>query len=97
MRIAFGDNVRVRLTSETEAAGVARSGGAGLWREHPSVSGVEVIGAPYDDFALNVYFEERHEGFWFAPELVELLDHGVGTEIRLDGIDKKWVRTVDGG
>jgi hypothetical protein len=63
----------------------------------PSVTGVEVIGEMNQDYAVNVHFEELNAEFWFAPELVEFMDHGTGTTITLDGIKKKWVRNKDGG
>lgn len=63
----------------------------------PSVIGVDVIGAPTDDSAINVCFEERGDAVWFAPELVEVLDHAPGTELRVDGVEKRWIRTADGG
>ena len=97
MNVSFGDNVRIRATKETEAAGVAGLKGQVYGETVPSVSGVEVIGTPSADFAINVHLEERGEGFWFAPELVEFIDHASGTVIRLDGVDKRWVRTEDGG
>jgi len=63
----------------------------------PSSTGVDVIGSPHDDYAINVHLEERDEAFWFASEVVEFQDHAPGTEIRLDGVDKRWTRTEDGG
>ncbi|HEY0099884.1 MAG TPA: hypothetical protein VGB76_13130 [Pyrinomonadaceae bacterium] len=62
----------------------------------PSVTGVEVIGELKDDYAVHVFFEERDEGFWFAPEILEFVDHAAGTELRLDGVAKKWVRSESG-
>jgi hypothetical protein len=62
----------------------------------PSVTEVTVIGTLSDDYAINVHCDERDESFWLAPDLVEFMDHGVGTEIRLDGVDKVWIRTEDG-
>ncbi len=97
MIASFGDNVRIRVTKETEAAGVAGLKGQVYGETTPSVTGVQVVGSPSHDFALNVYFEERREAFWFAPELVEFLDHAVGSEIRLAGVDRRWIRTEDGG
>lgn len=97
MNPSFGDNVRIRVTKETQDAGVAGLDGQVYGETIPSVTGVQVIGSASDDYALNVHFEGRSEALWFARELVELLDHAPGTEIRLDGVDKKWTRTVDGG
>jgi len=62
----------------------------------PSLTGVLVIGKVDDDFAINVHFVERGEGFWFASDLVAVVDHAAGTEITLDGVNKKWVRQSDG-
>jgi hypothetical protein len=62
----------------------------------PSVTGVEVIGELTSDYAINVFFEDRHESFWFVPALVEFIDHAPGTEITLDGVAKKWVRSESG-
>ena len=62
----------------------------------PSVTHVDVIGDAKDDYAINVFFEDRKETFWFAPELLELMDHGAGTEITLKGVPKKWVRSASG-
>jgi hypothetical protein len=97
MNPSFGDNVRIRVTKETQDAEVAGLEGKVFGETTPSVTGVQVIGSAADDFAFNVHIEGRSEALWFAPELVEILDHAAGTEIRLDGVDKKWIRTEDGG
>jgi len=97
MNPSFGDNVRIRVTKETEAARVAGLEGQVCGETTPSATGVDVIGLASDDYALNVHFEGRGDALWFAPELVEFLDHAPGTEIRLEGVDKKWTRTEDGG
>ena len=44
----------------------------------PSVTGIEVVGNLRDDFAINVFFESRDTSYWFAPELLEFLDHAEG-------------------
>lgn len=95
-RITFGDNVRVRPSPETEARGVAGLLGQVYGETTPSVTGVAVIGEVTRDHALNVHFEGRAESPWFAPELLEFVDHAAGAEIRLDGVPKKWVRTAAG-
>jgi len=96
MNPSFGDNVRIRATRETEEAGIAGLQGQVYGETTPSVTDVEVIGTPSSDFAINVHFEARDEAFWLAPELVEFVDHAAGTEIRIDGIDKRWTRDRDG-
>ncbi len=97
MNVSFGDNVRVRATRETEALGLAGLKGQVYGETTPSASGVEVVGTLSSDFAVNVHLEERGQAYWFAPELVEFLDHGAGVEIRLKGVAKRWIRTEDGG
>jgi hypothetical protein len=92
----FGDNVRIRPSPETESKGLAGLVGNVYGQKTPSVSAVEVIGELTSDYAINVFFEDRHESFWFAPALVEFVDHTSGTEITLDGVPKKWVRTDNG-
>jgi hypothetical protein len=62
----------------------------------PSRSDVTVIGNPSRDWALNVFFEELNQSFWFAEDLLEFLDHGPGSTITLDGVPKKWVRQESG-
>lgn len=95
-QISFGDNVRVRDTAATRTAGVAGFIGSVYGETTPSVTGVDVIGEITHDYAINVYFEERGEAFWFAPDQLEFVDYGVGSEITLKGIDKKWTRTKSG-
>lgn len=94
--ITFGDNVRVRDTAATHAAGVAGLTGPVYGETTPSVTRVDVIGKLTGDYAINVYFEDRDESLWFAPDQLELVDHGAGAEITLDGVDKKWTRTESG-
>ena len=94
--ISFGDNVRVRPSPEAEARGVAGLSGQVYGETTPSVTGVSVIGQVLRDYALNVHFEGRAETLWFAPELLEFINHAPGTEIRLDGVPKKWVRSASG-
>lgn len=94
--ISFGDNVRVRDTAATRAAGVANLTGSVFGETTPSVTGVEVIGEVTHDYAINVHFEQRGESLWFAPDQLEFMDHGAGAEITLKGVDKKWTRTESG-
>jgi hypothetical protein len=94
---AFGDNVCIADTPLTRETGFAGQRGVVYGVTTPSVTGVESIGKSAQDVALNVHFASRNEGFWFAPELVQLVDHGAGTEITLKGVEKKWVRREDGG
>lgn len=93
---SFGDNVRIRSSVETDSRGLAGLAGQVHGQTTPSVTGVEVIGEVDSDYAINVYFEDRAESFWFAPSLVEFIDHAPGTEVTLDGVPKKWVRTETG-
>ena len=62
----------------------------------PSVTGVSVIGEATGDSAINVHFDELNTSYWFSEELIEMLDHGPGTVISLDGQADEWVRLADG-
>ena len=88
------DTVRIRAVPETEALGVAGLTGSVHGQTTPSDMGVSVIGDSAEDYAINVYFDDREEGFWFAPHLVEFVDHAPGTEIGIG--DRRWVRAADG-
>ncbi|PVM93906.1 hypothetical protein [Caulobacter endophyticus] len=94
--MSFGDNVRIRPSPEAERLGVAGRVGSVRGETTPSVSGVDVVGVMERDFAVNVFFDDLDEGFWFAEQLVEFVDHGAGAEIRIYGVDKRWVRGEDG-
>ena len=94
--ISFGDNVRVRSTPVTEERGLAGLSGQVYGETTPSVMDVEVIGQPKTDYAINVFFETQKKSYWFASDLLELVDHAAGTEIILKGIPKKWVRSESG-
>jgi hypothetical protein len=93
---SFGDNVRIRSTPLTQQLGYADRAGSVCGETTPSVTGVEVIGDVTQDFAINVVFEddEPKGGIWFAPQLVEFVDHAPGTEIRIG--DTHLVRRADG-
>src|SRR5688572_223312 len=95
--IAFGDTVRVKATPETEAAGVAGLTGEVYGQSVPSISGASpIIGSPAEDYAVNVFFADRNEGYWFAEQLLEFVDHTPGAALRLDGVAGQWVRDADG-
>lgn len=94
--ICYGDNVRIRRTPETERLGIAETIGNVYGETTPSESGVEVVGELRSDYALNVYFESRQKSHWFAPELLEFVDHAPGTEVHVHGSPFKSVRQRDG-
>ena len=93
--IGFGDNVRLLDTPLTRKLGVAGHIGPVHGETIPSSSGVEMIGE--GDHAVAVWFEDRQEALWFAPDLLEFVDHGEGTEIVIDGSPVKFIRQADGG
>ena len=86
-QISFGDNVSVRQTPETQAAGLAGLSGNVYGETTPSSTNVEVIGELKEDYAINVHFEKLGESFWFSQDLLEFIDHAPGTEIT-DRIDR---------
>ena len=94
---SFGDKVRIRSSPETQARGLAGLIGQVFGITTPSVTNVAVVGGAPNDTALNVSIEGQSEELWFNPDLVEFVDHAAGTEMALDGVSKKWIRTEDGG
>jgi hypothetical protein len=96
MTARFGDNVRIADSPETQAKGIAGLVGIVYGETTPSISEIDVVGEAVDDFALNVCVDGIEEEIWLAPDLVEFLDHGAGQTIRLDGVDKEWVRSESG-
>lgn len=95
LTLSFGDNVRVRVTVVTEAAGLAGLPGQVHGFTTPSVTGITALGDVKDDRAFNVFFKAHDKDFWLAPELLEFVDHGVGTTMQV-GKGPKMVRTADG-
>jgi hypothetical protein len=81
--ISFGDHVRVHQTPETESLGLAGRLGQVHGHTTPSVTGVIVVGDDGGDYAIAVFFEGSAQAVWFAPRLLEFVDHAAGTEIRV--------------
>lgn len=94
--ICYGDNVRIRRTPETERLGIADTIGNVYGETTPSESHVEVIGELRSDYALNVYFDSLQKSYWFAPGMLEFVDHAPGTEVHVHGSPFKSVRQRDG-
>jgi hypothetical protein len=92
----FADRVRIRASEETERLGLAGREGQVFGWTTPSVTGVAVIGSPADDYAVNVQLDELDEALWFSDDLVEMVDHGEGTVMSIDGQDTEWVRLSSG-
>jgi len=64
----------------------------------PSITGNEVIGDSEENHAIHVFFDDTKRGFWFVPELLEVIDHASGAEIRLKGVPTAtWIRSPTGG
>jgi len=88
----FGDQVIIRRTAETEAAGLADRTRIVHGVTTISVTGVPVVGKSEEDTAINVFFDESSEGVWYAPQLVKFVDHNPSTTITLSGVPKRWTR-----
>jgi hypothetical protein len=70
--VAAAAFVRVRSTPETEALGLAGLSGEVMGETRPSASRVEdIVGGDGADYAINAWFEERREQYWFHPDLLE--------------------------
>lgn len=89
---SFGNKVKIKSTPETAKRGLAGKTGNVFGQTTPSITEVEVIGEAVNDFAVNVYFEDLKNSYWFAEELIETVDTGVGSVITLNGVDKKWTK-----
>jgi hypothetical protein len=94
--ISFGDNVRILRTAETERLGIAERVGNVYGETTPSDSKVAVIGRLDSDYALNVYFDTLDASYWFAPHMLEFVNHAPGTEVHVHGSAFKSVRQRDG-
>ena len=81
MQVKFGDIARVLSTDETEKRGVAGKIGTVYGETLPSSSGVsDIVGDPKRDRAYNVFFDDLDEGFWFADNLIELVESNPNTK-----------------
>lgn len=94
MTISFGDNVRIRESQVTDKLGLSGKIGNVSGETKPSVTNIEVIGNLESDFAFNVFFEDENEQYWFAPHLLEFVDHAVDTTIEIGNM--KLIRQTNG-
>ncbi len=94
MNLSFGDNVKILAAPETDALSISGKQGQVYGETTPSVSSVEVIGELTEDYAINVSIEGLDETFWFAPHLLEFIDHGEGMTLEIG--NRKAVRRADG-
>lgn len=60
----------------------------------PSSTGVSFVGSTLRDCAIAVKFEDLPDSVWFAPELLELVDHAQGTTVTIG--TKKFKKNSDG-
>jgi hypothetical protein len=94
MAVSFGDRVRIASTPLTVSMGLAGLTGVVYGETTPSVTRVEVIGGAPTDYAINVQLDGRAETLWFAPQLVEFVDHAPGS-VAVIG-NKRLIRTASG-
>jgi len=99
--ISFGDNVRIVDDIATRESGHANMVGVCYGLTTPSVTAVVVVGDTISDVALNVHFDDDAiSDAWFAPELVALVDHAVGsratvgTHAFVKGADGEWMEEL---
>lgn len=84
-RFTLGDIVRIRSTDVTESLGVAGQTGMVYGYTTPSVTKVDAVGNPAEDYAISVGIEGRNQQFWFAVDLLEFVNHGTGTTMTIGG------------
>jgi hypothetical protein len=100
MTISFGDNVKIRKSQETDQLGLSGKFGQVSGVTTPSATDVDVIGQTKEGFALNVTIESEGTQYWFAPHLLEFVDHAEGTTLQVGNIrairqaDGSWQETV---
>lgn len=94
VRITFGDKVRIQSSTATEALGVAGQTGIVHGSTTPTVTGVQVIGNPVEDYAICVMLDGRNVELWFADELLEFVDHQPGTRVSIAG--RRLIRDENG-
>jgi hypothetical protein len=92
--ITFGDKVRIRSTNATEVLGIAGKTGVVCGTTTPSVTGVDVIGISAEDLAIAVNVDGRSEALWFAQDLLEFVDHQLGTMVKIEG--RRLIRGAQG-
>lgn len=92
----FGDQVEVKSTTETLALGLAGKKGEIFGETTPSITEVEVIGDVIEDYAINVFFEELNEGFWFSSDLLEPVDSDPDREIEITVGRSTFTKNKDG-
>lgn len=90
----FGNKVKIKTSEDTEKINVAGKFGKIFGQTVPSLSGVEVIGNPKRDYAINVYFEDIDDSYWFDESLIETVDTGIGSDIIIG--DQKFIKNETG-
>jgi hypothetical protein len=65
--------VRIRQVPEMQTLGIAGLVGLCFGESVPSSSGVSVSGPCPGDYAICVWVDEHDEGYWVAPQFVELV------------------------
>src|SRR4030095_3412902 len=86
----------IKSSQQTVEKGLAGKIGEIFGETTPSMMDFEIIGTPKVDYAVNVYFNDLGESFWFDADLLEQIDTGEGTVMTLDGIPKKWTKGKNG-
>ena len=94
MPISLFDNVRVVSTPITISLGLAGLTGQVYGETKPSVTVVEVVGGTTIDYAINVQIEGQPDTIWFAPDLLEFVDHAPGTDVVIG--NTRFVRSDSG-
>jgi hypothetical protein len=88
------DRARVLQSEETAALGLTGRVGVITGITTPSVTGIHPIGGIASNCAICVSFKDLPQTFWFAPHLLEFVDHAPGTTITIGG--KHLVRLASG-
>lgn len=93
---SLGDQVKIKESFETDKLKLSNKTGEIYGETTPSITEVDVIGDLISDYAINVYFEDLQDSFWFAPELLEILELDDDYEVEMSIGNTTWVKTKKG-
>ena len=92
----FGNLVTIKESLETDELELSNKTGEIYGETTPSITEVEVIGDLMADYAINVYFDDLNESFWFAPGLLEPIELDDDFEVEMSIENTTWIKTKEG-
>jgi len=93
--MTMGDRVCIRENDDPIAHVLSGRCGIVYGDTTPSISAVDVIGRTNFDYAVNVCLDGDSASSWYALELIEFIERGDGTTIKVG--EHTYTRRADGG